>query len=174
MKPHFPALYGAARRLTRSSIDAEDLVQEVCIKACRNEEALQAMEYPRAWLLRTLYHQFVDDHRKQERMPDALATDVDDDRDEQATAPDTLQPDNETEQLMTVELIQKALKRLSEEQASLLLMHDLEGFSLPEIQAVTGLPLGTIKSKLHRTRIKLGRMLTPELRDVAVAGTGQG
>ncbi|MDX1482278.1 MAG: sigma factor, partial [Woeseiaceae bacterium] len=50
LRPHFDALYAAARRLTLSTHDAEDLVQEVCLRAFERLEAFEQMEYPRAWL----------------------------------------------------------------------------------------------------------------------------
>ena len=74
MRPHFDALYAAARRMTMSAADAEDLVQEVCLKAFLKLDELEAMEYQRAWLLRVLYNQFVDSRRVMQRSPVGLAT----------------------------------------------------------------------------------------------------
>jgi RNA polymerase sigma-70 factor (ECF subfamily) len=49
---------------------------------------------------------------------------------------------------------------LNDEQRLLLALHDVEGYSLAEIHSLTGLKDGTIKSKLHRARVRLGRLLT--------------
>jgi RNA polymerase sigma-70 factor (ECF subfamily) len=51
------------------------------------------------------------------------------------------------------------LRRLGNEQRALLILHDVEGYSLNELETIMALKLGTIKSKLHRARVKLGRVL---------------
>jgi RNA polymerase sigma-70 factor (ECF subfamily) len=48
---------------------------------------------------------------------------------------------------------------MNPEQRLLLVLHDVEGYSLAEIQSLTGLKEGTIKSRLHRARVRLGRLL---------------
>ncbi len=160
IRPHFAALYNAAHRLTAMPADAEDLVQEVCIKAYRNRERLKGMDYPRAWLLRTLYNRFVDDQRGRQRSPQAAGTESDETT--ELAGPDGLQPEQETQRIMNIEAIQFAMMRLGSDQRALLGMHDIDGLSLAEIQSVTGLPEGTIKSKLHRARCKLGKLLHQE------------
>ena len=67
VQPHFDALYGAARRLALSPSDAEDLVQDVCLKAFESIDELENIEFRRAWLLKVLYHKFVDRQRKRAR-----------------------------------------------------------------------------------------------------------
>jgi len=158
MEPHFAVLYSAARRLAASADDAEDLVQDVCIKAYRHRADLRAMEYPRAWLLRTLYNQFVDDQRRLKRSPQGQPAAMD--GTVEFAAPEGTQPDRETERMMNREAIEGAMLRLNRDQRSLLGMHDIDGLSLVQIQSVTGLPIGTIKSKLYRARVKLGRLLS--------------
>ena len=158
--PHFAALYNAAYRLTMSRPDAEDLVQEVCIKAYSKLAELQAMQYQKAWLLRILYNHFIDDQRRHHRSPEKSAHGAEMEID--LAGPENLQPEKETERMMRIELIQNALQKLGKEQCSLLSLHDIEGFSLAELHDFTGLPIGTIKSKLHRARIKLGRLLHRE------------
>lgn len=167
MRPHFPALYNAARRLTTSPPDAEDLVQEVCIKAYRKRVELGEMEYPRAWLLRTLYNRFVDDQRAERRSPQALAVSGELDATGELEGPGRMEPERETQRIMNIEAIQFAMMRLGSEQRALLGMHDIDGLSLAEIKSVTGMPEGTIKSKLHRARTKLGRLLHQEDGDVS-------
>jgi len=162
MKPHFAALYSSARRLTASSADAEDLVQEVCVKAYLRLADLEAMEYQRAWLLRILYNLFIDDQRRQQRSPVSLASSLESVDQIQFAGPENLQPEKETERMMSIRSILNAMRLLSKEQCSLLALHDIEGFSMAELHSLTGLPIGTIKSRLHRARIKLGRLLQRE------------
>ncbi len=162
MKPHFPALYNSARRLTASSADAEDLVQEVCVKAYLRLADLEAMEYQRAWLLRILYNLFIDDQRRQRRSPVSLAGRSEPVDLTQFSGPDNLQPEKEAERQIVVRSILNAMNLLSKEQCSLLGLHDVDGFSVAELQRLTGMPAGTIKSKLHRARVKLGKLLLRE------------
>lgn len=158
MEAHFKALYAAARRLTGTPADAEDLVQEVCIKAYRHRRDLGRMEYPRAWLLRTLYNRFVDDRRRHQRAPDGST--AEDAGGVDLAGPETLEPERQAERMYNAEAIQAAMLRLGSEACGLLMMHDVDGLSLREIETATGLPNGTIKSRLHRARVRLGRLLT--------------
>ena len=67
IRQHYQELYRAAYRLTRSSVDAEDLVQEVCLRAYPRLTEVEALEQPRSWMLRVLYRLFVDLRRRYER-----------------------------------------------------------------------------------------------------------
>jgi len=62
----------------------------------------------------------------------------------------------------TIWRVEDAWRRLSEEQRLLLALHDIEGYTLVEIHSLTGLKDGTIKSRLHRARVRLGKLLQPE------------
>ena len=158
--PHFEALYGAARRMTLSYHDAEDLVQEVCIKAFAHLDRLEAMDYPRAWLLKVMYNLFVDDKRREERSAiDAANTGED------ASQPETLDAGETSlevlvDQSQDIERVLHAMRCLDPDQCALVAMHDVEGISVAELSALTGQPAGTIRSQLHRTRRKLGRLLS--------------
>jgi len=159
MKPHFAALYSSARRLTATPTDAEDLVQEVCLKAYLRLADLEAIEYQRAWLHKMLYNLFIDDQRRQQRSPVSLASNMAPADEIQLAASEHTQPEKQTERMMSVASVLSAMKMLGKEQCSLLALHDIDGFSLAELQSLTGLPISTIKSRLHRARIKLGRLL---------------
>jgi len=162
LRPHFDALYAAARRMTFSSVDAEDLVQDVCLKSFARLDELERIEYPRAWLLKMLYHKFIDNQRIEQRSPVSIAD----------TGLDSIEPDelmrqeSQPEQLVDEEIriarILMAMNRLSGDQRSLLALRDIEGLSIKELQLLTGLPSGTIKAQLHRTRAKLGRILSSD------------
>jgi RNA polymerase sigma-70 factor (ECF subfamily) len=162
LKPHFDALYAAARRMTFSSVDAEDLVQDVCLKSFARLDELEQIEYPRAWLLKMLYHKFIDNKRTERRSPVSIAdTGLD------SIEPDDLvQQDSQPEQLVDEDIriarILTAMNRLSGDQRALVALRDIEGLSIKELQSLTGLPSGTIKAQLHRTRAKLGRILSSD------------
>ena len=67
VRQHYQTLYRAAYRLTRSAVDAEDLVQEVCARAYPRIGEITRLEQPRGWLLRVLYRLFIDLRRRYER-----------------------------------------------------------------------------------------------------------
>jgi RNA polymerase sigma-70 factor (ECF subfamily) len=160
MRPHFDALYIAAQRLTTSAADAEDLVQDVCLKAHMHMDELENVEFQRAWLLKILYHRFIDIQRTRERSPVDMAETGSDSSDPELFGRDESRPDNLVEREKRLETIFRAMEILGHEASSLVALHDIEGFSLEELRQVTGLPEGTLKSRLHRTRSRLGRLLS--------------
>jgi len=162
MRPHFDALYAAALRLVASRADAEDLVQDVSVKAFLHIDELAAMDYPRAWLLKILYHQFVDGRRAQRRTPVDMADTGEESQEPERTMDGGARPDDVLYREQRLAQVSRALGILDRESGSLLALHDIEGYSVEELQQMTGMPAGTIKSKLHRTRSKLGRLLSNE------------
>jgi RNA polymerase sigma factor (sigma-70 family) len=165
IRQHYQALYRAAYRLTRSEVDAEDLVQEVCVRAYPRIGELEALEQPRGWLLRVLYRLFVDLRRRYERK-NVRAID-----DDEEFVSDEPSPAEEAERALDRWRIEDAWRYLNQEQRLLLVLHDIEGYSLAEIHSLTGIKDGTIKSRLHRARVRLGRLLRrDEAMTSAVAG----
>lgn len=155
MRAHYTTLYRAAYRLTRSVDDAEDLVQEVCVRAFPRLEEIERLDQPRAWLLRVLRRIFIDQTRRYERRHvDSLET-----VEQGAMAADAPGPYEETESAQRSERLARAWQRLDKDNRSLLALHDVEGYSLAEMMVITGLKEGTLKSRLHRARVKLGRLL---------------
>jgi RNA polymerase sigma-70 factor (ECF subfamily) len=150
---HYQVLYRAAYRLTRSEVDAEDLVQEVCLRAYPRLDEVERLEHPRGWLLRVLYRLFVDLRRRYERKNVRAI-----DEDEEVVSGEPSPPE-EAERALDRWRIEDAWRYLNPEQRLLLVLHDVEGYSLAEIQSLTGLKEGTIKSRLHRARVRLGRLL---------------
>ena len=162
VRPHFDALFAAARRLTVSAADAEDLVQDVCLKAHLRIDELETIEFRRAWLLKILYHRFIDIQRTRNRSPVDMADTGADSHDPDIMTREESRPEDLVEREMRVDKIIRAMSILNSEASSLLALHDIEGYSLQELKTLTGLPEGTIKSRLHRTRSRLGRLLSNE------------
>ena len=150
---HYQVLYRAAYRLTRSEVDAEDLVQEVCVRAYPRLVEVERLEHPRGWLLRVLYRLFVDLRRRYERKNVRA---IDENEEFVSGEPG---PPEEAERALDRWRIEDAWRHMNPEQRLLLVLHDVEGYSLAEIQSLTGLKEGTIKSRLHRARVRLGRLL---------------
>ena len=175
LRPHFDALYAAARRMTLSPVDAEDLVQEVALKAFEKLDELERIEFPRAWLVKVMYNKFIDEKRSSKRSPvEQAATGVDSEAPEEYESSYWL-PEEMLDREIRITRILMAMQRLDAESASLVALRDIEGLTIAELEKMTGSPSGTIKSKLHRSRARLGRLLSndatlkPELK--AVGGT---
>ena len=160
MRPHFDALYSAARRMTRSPYDAEDLLQEVCLTAYERLDELENIEYPRAWLLKVMYNRFVDDRRRGSRSPLEIAATGDESAEPDLCPTHTTGPEELVDRSQHVRRVLQAMRRLNANHCALVAMHDVEGVSIEELCRLTGQPAGTIKAQLHRTRVKLGRMLS--------------
>jgi len=155
IEPHYGALYRAAYRLTRSVHDAEDLVQEVCLRAFARLDELQAFERPRAWLLCVLQRLFIDQTRRYERrFGQSIET-----SDSGAWMSEEPGPAEMAEQSSNRRHLARAWHYLDRTQQVLLALHDIEGYSLAELQQITGLKEGTLKSRLHRARVRLGKLL---------------
>lgn len=160
VRPHFGALFAAARRMTVSPHDAEDLLQEVCITAYERLDELEDIEYPRAWLLKVMYNRFIDGRRRSDRSPvDNAPTGAESQEPDLSAAPGA-GPEELVDRDQRVHRVLRAMRCLNADHCALIAMHDVEGVSIEELCRLTGLPAGTIKAQLHRTRMKLGRLLS--------------
>jgi RNA polymerase sigma factor (sigma-70 family) len=158
VRPHFDALYRAAMRLTRSRADAEDLVQEVCLRAFPALDRLEGLEYPLGWLLRVQYRIFIDGTRRRLRSPFVATAKA-------SEADLALSMDPGPEEFAEASLVRRRLSRawleLGPEQRALLALH-AEGYTLAELEAMTGLSRNAVGVRLHRARARLGRLMGEE------------
>ncbi len=159
LKPFIPYLYQLAWRFSGNQADAEDLVQDLLSKLYPRLNELEKVENLRAWLAKVLYRQYVDQLRLHSRTPVKLAdTGMNSDEDEE-NIPVSIKPEQEQAQLIAQ--IERLLPQLNEDQRLLLILHDVEGYTLKEIQAMTETPVGTLKSRLNRARKKLRELMEP-------------
>jgi RNA polymerase sigma factor (sigma-70 family) len=157
LAPHVDRLYRLAFRLTNNRADAEDLVQEVLVKAYERHAELTSIEALGPWLGRVLYNRFVDDSRRYARTRlKVVPLDATAELPDSSAAP-TGEP--HADAAFDIITLNEALGKLSLEHRSVLMMHDAEGYKLPEIQLITGIPIGTLKSRLHRARARLRELL---------------
>jgi len=160
VRPHINYLYRLAYRFCGNQEDAEDLVQDLLIKLYPRREELETIEKLRPWLTTSLYRMFVDGIRKKARSPLELI-------DDETVFYDTrvnedTQPDEELDEDQRIDQIQSAFNRLSEEHRVLLTLHDIEGYRLVELESMLGIPVGTLKSRIHRARARMRDILTRE------------
>jgi RNA polymerase sigma-70 factor (ECF subfamily) len=156
LKPHLERLYRLAYRLTANVADAEDLVQDVIVKLYLRRDELTSIRELSPWLGRVLYNHFIDDKRRYGRQPLKLVDAnlaVDDEVTSQAG------PVAEAVRADTARSLNAALAKLGEDHRVVVLLHDSEGYKLKEIQELIGVPVGTLKSRLHRGRERLRELL---------------
>jgi RNA polymerase sigma-70 factor (ECF subfamily) len=160
--PLLPGMYSAAYRLTRNAADAEDLVQETFLRAFRGFHQFEEGTNLKAWLYRILMNTFINDYRKRQRQPQTVSDgEVEDWFLYSKMAESGAEPSAEAEVLEALpdEEVQDALSSLPEQFRIAVLLADVEGFSYKEIAEITGVPIGTVMSRLHRGRKALERRL---------------
>jgi RNA polymerase sigma-70 factor (ECF subfamily) len=153
LRAHVDALYRAAYRLAGNRPDAEDLVQEVCVRAYENRTELAAAERPLGWLLKVQYRVFLDDARRHKRSPlEPFARDVD------SLACHEPGPEDLAEGGVTERRLQRAWDALERQQRALLTLQ-AEGYTLAEMRGITELSTDVLKARLYRARVRLGKLL---------------
>lgn len=168
-KPYLPLLWRCARRLVRAAHDAEDLVQETCLKAFRALHQFQPDTDARAWLLTILLNTYRDWARKMLRQGDTFGIDdvtalYQQYHREQAQAL-AHTPEHAAGQAELGRLIRLALDDLPPEFRMTVLLADVEGCTYKEIADIMECPIGTVMSRLHRARHLLRTMLQTVLEE---------
>ena len=162
IKPHLDRLYRLSFRLAGNKAEAEDLFQDVLTKIFPRLGELIEIEEPGSWLCRVMYNHFIDNSRRYARQ---RLVSVSEDRlpgKSLEELPGNLDPVADAERLDNIMRLQRAFSELSEDHRLVVLLHDSEGYKLTEIQEVTGTPVGTLKSRLHRARARLREILAAD------------
>lgn len=172
LREHIPALYRSAYRWTGTADRAEDLVQQLLLRLYPRLAELRELEQLRPWVLRVMYRIFVDQLRRERSSPVQFGADPGADDDASAGENDAWLdpgpgPQDLVEREVTQEHLLRAWERLGEEHRVVLAMHDIEDYTLPELAQIMEIPLGTLKSRLHRARARLRELLAAERMDAA-------
>jgi len=152
--PHLDAMYNFGLRLTSDPNDAEDLVQDTIVKAFRFFSSYEKGTNAKAWLFRILKNSYINNYRKKSKQPSQV------DYDEVSSFYETIRADrtdtSDLEDRMFRELIDddiaNALEQLPEDFRTVVLLCDVEDFTYEEIANMLDVPIGTIRSRLHRGR----------------------
>lgn len=152
--PHINSMYNFAYRLTLDADDAKDLLQDTYLKAFRFIDSFQQGTNAKAWLFRILKNSFINDYRKKSKEPSKVDyQEVEtfynsEDVDRQIT------PDLRVEALqdMIGDEISIALNSLDVDFRTVIILCDLEGFKYEEMAKILDIPIGTVRSRLHRAR----------------------
>ena len=165
---HMDALYRAALRMTRNRFDAEDLVQEVYLRAFRFFNQFQPGTNFKAWMFRILRNTFINQYRKNKCRPATLAFDkvafLISDTDKSMPISRYFDSNGKTDcRDMFPDQIHAAFDKLSDEFRMVALLADIEEFQYREIAEIMDCPIGTVMSRLSRAR----QQLQSYLRDYA-------
>jgi len=152
--PHINSMYNFGYRLTLDEDDAKDLVQDTYLKSYRFIESFQKGTNAKAWLFRILKNSFINDYRKKSKEPNKVDyQEVEsyynsDDVDRQITTDLRV----ESLQDMIGDEISNALNSLDVDFRTVIILCDLEGFKYDEMAKILDIPIGTVRSRLHRAR----------------------
>jgi RNA polymerase sigma-70 factor (ECF subfamily) len=180
---HMASLYSVARRLTRNSADAEDLIAEAATRAWSSFDSLEDRSHFRPWIFRILHNCYVSDYRKKSIRPAETAYD------ELSTANDdseiacllTKQPDEflawwanperEVVNQMLGKDLMDAIESLPESFRMVVVLINVEGLSYDEAAEVLGVSPGTIRSRMNRGRTLLQKSLWRHAQDTGLIST---
>ncbi|HEX2494008.1 MAG TPA: RNA polymerase sigma factor [Steroidobacter sp.] len=171
IREHIPALYRSAYRWSGAVDRAEDLVQELLVRLYPLLDELRRLDRVRPWALRVMYRIFVDQLRRERSSPvqfgfHGASPQLSDEEEDSDFIDPSPEPSELAERRLSQERISTAWARLADEHRAVLAMHDIEGYSLVELAAMMEVPIGTLKSRLHRARARLRELLADEARDL--------
>jgi RNA polymerase sigma-70 factor (ECF subfamily) len=152
--PHLDAAYNLARWLTRNDQDAEDVVQEASLRAFKYWKGFSGRDC-RSWLLAIVRNTFYSWLRERSVQPAVTADGEVDNVDD--GIPD---PENVLLQNADREMLREALEELPIEFREAVVLREMEGLSYKEIADISGVPIGTVMSRLARARKRLQIFLT--------------
>ncbi|MTI20655.1 sigma-70 family RNA polymerase sigma factor, partial [Fulvivirga sp. RKSG066] len=163
--PHIDSMYNFAYRLTFDEDDAKDLVQDTYLKAYRFIQSFEQGTNAKAWLFRILKNSFINDFRKKSKQPAKV------DYQEVETFYNSEDVDESITTDLRVDAVQdmigdeisNALNSLDVDFRTVIILCDLEGFKYDEMAKILDIPIGTVRSRLHRAR----NLLKEKLNDYA-------
>jgi len=152
----FPSVFGTALRLTRSREEAEDLAQEAIVRAYEAFDRFDGSNF-KAWMLRIVTNLYINKYRARQRGPQLNSLD-----DEAAVEPVAAESDIPDRLLFDHAVgaeVEEALAKVPVDFRTAVMLSDIEGMSYQEVADATGVPIGTVRSRLARGRAMLRRFL---------------
>ena len=164
--PHIDAMCNFAYRLTNDEDDANDLLQDTYMKAYRFINSFQEGTNAKAWLFRILKNSFINDYRKKSKEPSKV-----DYQEVETVYNSTEDAEYESTSDLRIEAVQDmigdevamALNSLPVDFRTVIILCDIEGFTYEEMAKILDIPIGTVRSRLHRAR----NLLKEKLRSYA-------
>jgi RNA polymerase sigma-70 factor (ECF subfamily) len=167
--PLLDAFYPQAMKLTRNRTEAEDLLQETAAKAFAGFHGFRDGTNLGGWLYRILLNTHISGYRKQQRRPVQWLTDEITDGQLLAEARHSSSglrsAEDQVLDLIGDNDVREAMRQLPEKLRTAIYYADIEGRRFKEIAELTGAPIGTVMSRLHRGRHRLRTQLADIARD---------
>lgn len=153
-------VYNIARQSAHSDADADDIAQEVFIKAWKSRESFRQESNISTWLGRIAINTCIDFARNKKRKAAVSLTSFseNDDESKEFDIPDTdisSNPEAFMEKTDRIDAVRKAIASLSEEHKIVVILRDMEGYTYSEIAEMLELELGTVKSRINRARLHI-------------------
>ncbi len=152
--PHTELLYNYALRMTNNPEDANDLLQETFLKAYRFWDKYEQGTNIRAWLFRIMKNSYINRYRKETKEPQSVAYEEVEgffsSIRHESVPPNDLQ-ENVLGNLLDDD-VASAVADLPEDFRTVVILCDIESLSYEEIAEFVDIPLGTVRSRLHRGR----------------------
>ncbi len=160
-------VFGFVKRMVKSTEDAEDIAQEVFIKAFQNIHRFDGRASLTTWLFKIASNLCIDKARRKDRRPETVQLSSPDGAEiSEIDAPDhRWNPEIQANTNLMESKIEESISNMSEKLRSVLLLHDIEELSYDEISSVLGIPVGTVKSRLFLARNAMQESLKEFLSD---------
>lgn len=152
-------LYNTVYRLLDNAEDAMDVVQDAFVNAYQSLESFKGDSLFFTWLYRIAVNTAISQKRKRRVVLSIDATRRNETAIEPVDPSDLSRPGFAMEQAEQERKIQQALNRLSPEHRIVLIMKDMEGQKYETMAEILQVPIGTIRSRLHRARLELRELL---------------
>lgn len=161
-------LYNFVFRFVSDKETAEDIVQETFLRAFRKRKEYRAIANFSTWLFTIAGNLAKSELRRRKRWR-LFSLHRDDESDTGMELPDeTYRPDKVAESSLADDQIHDAITSLPENYRQVILLRDVEGMAYQEIAEIVDCPVGTVKSRVNRARLKLQQKLKNEGRDVGL------
>jgi len=154
LMPHVDSMYNFAYKLTLSEYDAKDLVQDTYLKAFRFINSFERGTNAKAWLFKIMKNSFINDFRKKNKQPAKVDyQEVENIYNSEGTDDNiTIDLRTETMQDKIGDEVTNAINSLGTDFRMVIILCDLEGFTYEEMAKILDIPVGTVRSRLHRAR----------------------
>jgi RNA polymerase sigma-70 factor, ECF subfamily len=155
---HLDAAHNLARWLTRNDQDAQDVVQESCMKALRAFDSFRGGDF-RPWFLTIVRNTSFTRLRRRKDSSGPTAEQSLEIGAEIAADPEVYDPQAIAIRAANVDWVRRAIAALPDVLREVLVLREMEGLSYKEISKIAGVPLGTVMSRLARGRMQLQALL---------------
>lgn len=152
--PHMDALFNFALKMTGDSDEADDLVQETYLKAFRFFDKFEKGTNCKAWLFRIMKNTYINKYRKETKEPDKVDyEDVENFYENvKPSTTDSAHLEKDIYDNLLDDELSEAINSLPDDFKTVVILCDIEGFTYEEIADFIDVPVGTVRSRLHRAR----------------------